>query len=89
MAYQKMKMMEHVGLAHTSFDLSTAIYIYSGNKEMVSKCEDEKMIGNRKDVLELDELSDACLKANFGYTDAGIENPRDQAKEIRKEEEVA
>jgi len=47
------------------------------------------LIGNRKDILELDELSDAALKANFGYTDAGIENLRDQAKEIRKEEEVA
>ena len=44
------------------------------------------LVGNRKDILELDELSDACLKANFGYTDAGIENLRDQAKEIRKEE---
>jgi hypothetical protein len=47
------------------------------------------LIGNRKDILELDELSDACLKANFGYTDAGIENLREQAKEVRKEEEVA
>ena len=47
------------------------------------------LIGNRKDIIELDELSDACLKANFGYTDAGIENLRDQAKEIREEEEVA
>ena len=44
------------------------------------------LIGNRKDILELDELSDDCLKANFGYTDAGIENLRDRAKEIRKEE---
>ncbi len=44
------------------------------------------LIGNRKDILELDELSDDCLKANFGYTDAEIENLRDQAKEIRKEE---
>jgi hypothetical protein len=44
------------------------------------------LVGNRKDILELDELSDDCLKANFGYTDAGIENLRDQAKEIRKEE---
>lgn len=47
------------------------------------------LIGNRKDILELDELSDACLKANFGYTDAGIENLREQAEEVRKEEEVA
>ncbi|MFA5377753.1 MAG: hypothetical protein WC455_18530 [Dehalococcoidia bacterium] len=47
------------------------------------------LIGNRTDILELDELSDACLKTNFGYTDAGIENLRDQAKEIRKEEGVA
>jgi len=44
------------------------------------------LIGNRKDVLELDELSDACLKANFGYTEAGIENLRDQVKGIREEE---
>lgn len=44
------------------------------------------LVGNRKDIIELDELSDACLKVNFGYTDAGIENLRDQAKEIRKEE---
>lgn len=47
------------------------------------------LIGNRKDILELDELSDASLKANFGYTVAGIENLRDQAEQIRKEEEVA
>jgi hypothetical protein len=45
------------------------------------------LIGNRKDILELDEISDACLKANFGYTDAGIENLRDQANEIRREEQ--
>ena len=44
------------------------------------------LIGNRKDILELDELSDDCLKVNFGYIDAGIENLRDQVKEIRKEE---
>lgn len=44
------------------------------------------LVGNRKDILELDELSDACLKTNFGYTDAGIENLRDQAEQIRKEE---
>ena len=47
------------------------------------------LIGNRKDILELDELSDDCRKANFGYTNAGIENPRDQANEVRTEEEVA
>lgn len=35
------------------------------------------LIGNRKDILELDELSDDCLKANFGYTVAGIENLRE------------
>jgi hypothetical protein len=39
----------------------------------------------RKDILELDELSDAVLKANFGYTDAGIETLRDNAKFIREE----
>ena len=44
------------------------------------------VLGNRKDIIELDELSNDCLKANFGYTDAGIENLRDQAKQIRKEE---
>jgi hypothetical protein len=44
------------------------------------------VLGNRKDIIELDELTDDCLKANFGYTDAGIENLRDQAKQIRKEE---
>ena len=44
-------------------------------------------VGNRKDVLELDELSDAALKANFGYTEAGIENLREQAEQIRKEED--
>ena len=44
------------------------------------------VLGNRKDILELDELSNDCLKANFGYTVAGIENLRDQAKQIRKEE---
>jgi hypothetical protein len=44
------------------------------------------VLGNRKDILELDELSDACLKANFGYTVAGIENLRDQANEVRKED---
>lgn len=38
----------------------------------------------RKDILELDELSDAALKANFGYTDAGIENLRQNAKDIRE-----
>lgn len=37
-----------------------------------------------KDLLELDDLSDACLKANFGYTDAGIENLRQNAKDIRE-----
>jgi len=46
------------------------------------------LIGNRKDILELDELSDDCLKANFGYTVAGIENLRDQANEVRKEEAI-
>ena len=46
------------------------------------------LVGNRKDILELDELTDDCLKANFGYTVAGIENLRDQAKEIRKEEAI-
>ena len=44
------------------------------------------LIGNRRDILELDELSDECLKANFGYTDAGIENLREQAETVRKEE---
>ena len=44
------------------------------------------VLGNRKDILELDELSNDCLKANFGYTVAGIENLREQAKQIRKEE---
>jgi len=44
------------------------------------------LIGNKKDIIELDELSNDCLKANFGYTKAGIENLRDQANEIRKEE---
>ena len=39
----------------------------------------------RKDILELDELSDDCLKYNFGYGEAGIENLRDNAKEVRKE----
>lgn len=39
----------------------------------------------RKDILELDALSDECLKANFGYTDAGIENLRENAREIREE----
>ena len=38
----------------------------------------------RKDILELDELSDAALKANFGYSDAGIENLRQNAKDIRE-----
>lgn len=47
------------------------------------------VLRNRKDTIELDELTDDCLKANFGYTDAGIENLRDQAEQIRKEEEVA
>ena len=44
------------------------------------------VLGNRKDILELDELSNDCLKANFGYTVAGIENLREQADEVRKEE---
>jgi len=44
------------------------------------------LVGNRKDISELDELSYDCLKANFGDTDAGIENLRDQANEVRKEE---
>jgi hypothetical protein len=44
------------------------------------------LIGNKKDIIELDELSNDCLKANFGYTKAGIENLRDQANEIRKED---
>ena len=46
------------------------------------------VLGNRKDILELDELSDDCLKANFGYTVAGIENLREQADEVRKEEAI-
>ncbi len=45
------------------------------------------LIGNKKDIIELDELSNDCLKANFGYTKAGIENLRDQANEIRKEDD--
>ena len=44
------------------------------------------LIGNKKDIIELDELSNDCLKANFGYTKAGIENLHDQANEIRKED---
>lgn len=39
----------------------------------------------RKDILGLDELPDSILKANFGYTDAGIENLRQNAKDIREE----
>lgn len=37
------------------------------------------------DILELDELSDDCLKANFGYTEASIQNLRDNAEYIRKQ----
>ncbi len=37
---------------------------------------------------EADALSDAALKANFGYTDAGIANLRSDAKEIREMEKV-
>jgi hypothetical protein len=43
------------------------------------------MVGNMKDLLELDELSDAALKHNFGYTDAGIETLRADAKQAREE----
>ena len=43
------------------------------------------MIGNIKDLLELDELSDAALKHIFGYTDAGIETLRADAEQARKE----
>jgi hypothetical protein len=46
------------------------------------------MIGGdqeRADILALDELSDAALKHNFGYGDAGIENLRSNAKEIGAE----
>jgi hypothetical protein len=43
------------------------------------------MIGSIKDLLELDELSDAALKHNFGYTDAGIETLRTDAKQARDE----
>jgi hypothetical protein len=46
------------------------------------------LIGNRKDILELDSLSDSCLMYNLGYTTSGIENLREQAKMIRKEERV-
>ena len=46
------------------------------------------LIGNKKDIIELDELSNDCLKANFGYTVAGIENLREQADEVRKEEAI-
>lgn len=42
----------------------------------------------RKDILELDALSDAALKANLGYTDAGIDNLRRDAREIREAEEM-
>jgi hypothetical protein len=38
-----------------------------------------------KDLLELDELSNDCLKATFGYTDAGIETLRAEAKQAREE----
>jgi hypothetical protein len=38
----------------------------------------------RKDILELDEMPDSILKTNFGYTDAGIENLRKNAKAIRE-----
>ena len=39
----------------------------------------------RKDILELDELGDDVLKCNFGYGNAGIENLRENAREIRRE----
>jgi hypothetical protein len=42
----------------------------------------------RVDVLELDALSDAALMHNFGYSKAGIENLRSDAKEIRAELEA-
>ena len=41
----------------------------------------------KKDILELDALSDEVLAHNFGYGPAGIENLRDNAKAIREEEE--
>ena len=41
----------------------------------------------RKDILELDALSDDALKYNFGYGEAGIKNLRDNAEEIRNEVE--
>lgn len=37
------------------------------------------------DILELDELSDECLKGNFGYTEAAISNLRDNAEYIRQQ----
>ena len=44
------------------------------------------VLGNqeRQDIIELDMLSDDALKYNFGYTNAGIENLREQAKELRE-----
>jgi len=41
----------------------------------------------KKDILEMDALSDEALKANFGYGDAGIDNLRRDARQIRKEME--
>lgn len=40
----------------------------------------------RKNILELDALSDDALKHNFGYTDEFISKLRRQAREIREEE---
>lgn len=39
----------------------------------------------RRDILELDALSDDALKYNFGYGPAGIENLRSDAEQIRQE----
>lgn len=39
----------------------------------------------RKDILELDALSDDALKYNFGYGIGGIDNLRRDAEEIRSD----
>lgn len=41
------------------------------------------------DILELDMLSDAALTHNFGYGPNGIENLRDNAKQVRAELKAA
>jgi hypothetical protein len=46
---------------------------------------ESKVLMLMETMTEVDARSDEVLKANFGYSDAGIENLKQNAKDIREE----